>query len=254
MTWVHPRGAIAVDPSIFQNCRTIVVGFTGQSMRGKYGDFPAYHPVSNEIYEFGPDGKIYPMTIDGGDLFDIGWGSIGRYSVLPYWADMLVRRGNCDKVIFGCLCQGGTTALAWSPYTNDIVLRAKLFIDKMLEYNIPIDLWHHVLGQGDNMAGTTQADFVAHTRWLIIQLRAWGYKNLFLLGQGNAHYGLSPVVNDAIEAGKHEAVFSSPGPNALGPNDDEWPNGVGWRVDHVHQSYNMRYHEFERQYCTFPIK
>jgi hypothetical protein len=252
------RGRTPVDPNIFKQPHSAVIGFSGQSMLGNFGQLTPYNPTSGQVYEFDiQTGNIYQVTDGSFQTMGMdGWA--GRLSVLPYWADTLVHEGKAQRVLIAAHNIGGSCAARWCPI-GDLYIRSSETLRMLKLLGIPPNLWVEVLGQADVDVNTTGAcasaqNFADYMRWKWTGLRNDGLTCPIVMGQG-AHWTNVSNVQTAryamVKQGQILAIQALAG-TALGPDDDEFPD-AGYRVDGVHPIDNMRYFQLQRWLPAFPV-
>lgn len=252
------RGRAPVDPAIFKQSHSLVLGVAGQSMLANYGQLSPYNPWTGCVYELDTrTGNIYQVTDGSFPTMGMdGWS--GRLSVLPYWADMLVATGKCRRILLAAHNIGGTTAQRWCPI-GDLYARSVGTLQWLQGLGIPPNYWIEVQGQGEFNPGdatvcTDAANYAALRKWKFQGLQAAGLSATIVVGQGAHWTGYSNVQAARYAAIKQGQVLSTHGINnvALGPDDDEWPD-AGYRVDGVHPADGMRYWQMQRWLPAFPV-
>lgn len=245
------RGRTPVDPDIFKQPGTMIVGFSGQSMLGNYSALDYYHPT-REVYDLNLwDGNIY--RDDGWQIFN-STSMPGRLSVLPYWGDNLIAYGHCARVLRPAIVVGGTGAYDWCP-VGGCFHRAQVLMERLAAFGLAPNFWVHMLGQRDLELNNSTANFSALTQWFILGMRGLGMHAPLMIGHGCywEHYAnANPAGVAAIRAGQLHAAQNGVGSCSLGADDDEWI-GPANREDGVHPKNNMRYWQFQRWRPVFPV-
>ena len=257
--YADPRGRPVIDPELFKQPGTFIIGGGGQSMRANYSNAPAITPEPYTVFEMSNrDGKIYPVTdgffptmgMDGGSG---AW--VNRRSVAVYHAAMRIQRGHAKRVLIVSQNIGGTTAGQWSP-AGPYMARQTAMIQHLVSLGLMPTVWCDILGQADvkpdnPMAATNAQNFSDLMCWRWQVLRGTGLTCPIIMGRG-AYWSFKATYPDRyamVKAGQALSVTDANNGTAghpaianvhLGPDDDEWPSGTGWRVDDVHQDVLMR--------------
>lgn len=251
------RGRQPVDPCLFEQPGSLVLGVAGQSMLANFGNLSPYNPWTGGVYELCTQtGLIYQVTEGAYPTMGMdGWA--GRLSVLPYWADMIIANGKAARVLLAAHCIGGSTAQRWCP-VGDLYQRSIGTLNWLRGLGIPPNYWIEMQGQGEFNAGdatacTDAANYANLRRWKYQALQAAGLDATIVVGQGAHWTGFSdaqPARYAAIKQGQFQSVTGITNV-ALGPDDDEWPD-AGYRIDGVHPADGMRYWQMQRWLPAFP--
>lgn len=269
------RGRTPVDPSIFKQPGSLILGTAGQSMLGNFAQFN-YTPWTGGVFELCTrTGNIYKVDTDAQHpcMGANGWfagevpGPI-RCSVLHLWADYLVAIGRAQRVLLASHNVGGTWASRWCP-VGDLYPRSEGVVRWLQSLGIPPNYWIDMLGQGDLDPNTTPvvyqgnnlgvavdaAGFSALMRWRWAALKSIGMTAPIIIAQGAFQNNVSNVYPDRyamVKAGQRASALDEPSLSiSLGPDDDEWPND-GYRVDGVHQAQAMAEGQLQRWVPVFP--
>jgi hypothetical protein len=251
------RGRAPVDPAIFKQPHSLILGCAGQSMLANFAQVTRYDPWTGGVYELDTiTGNIYQVTDGSFPTMGMnGWD--GRVSVLPYWADMLCAQGRAERVLLAAHNVGGTTAQQWCPIGN-LYQRSLGTLQWLQGLGIPPNFWIEMQGQGefnpnDPTVCTDAANYANLRKWKIQALQAAGLYCTVVIGQGAHWTGYSDVQTARYAEIKKGQVMASQGVPliCLGPDDDEWPD-AGYRVDGVHPADGMRYWQMQRWLPCFP--
>lgn len=255
------RGRAPVDPAIFKQPHSLILGCSGQSMLANYAQVTPYNPWTGGVYELDTiTGNIYQVTDGSFPTMGMDGGSgawAGRLSVLPYWADMLVANGRAARVLLAAHNIGGTTAERWCPI-GDLYQRSLGTLQWLQGLGIPPNYWIEMQGQGefnpgDTTVATDATNYANLRKWKFQALQAAGLTATIVVGQGAHWTNFSNVQTSRYAMIKQGQIMATQGINgvALGPDDDEWPD-AGYRVDGVHPADGMRYWQMQRWLPAFP--
>lgn len=252
------RGRVPVDPNIFKQPHSLVLGIAGQSMLANFGKLSPYNPWTGEVYELDTvTGNIYRVTDGGFQTMGMdGWS--GGLSVLPYWGDMLVATGKCQRILLAAHCIGGTTAERWCPL-GDMYARSLATLNWLQGLGIPPNYWIEMQGQAefnpnDSTVSGGGPNYANLRKWKFHALQAAGLTATIVVGQGAHWTNFSNVQTTLYAAIKQGQILATQGISnvALGPDDDEWPD-AGYRIDGVHPADGMRYWQMQRWLPAFPV-
>lgn len=262
----NARGRAPVDPNIFKQPGSLVLGVAGQSMLGNFAQLTPYNPWTGGVYELDTvTGNIYQVTDGSFPTMGMnGWfsgevpGPI-RLSVLPYWGDMLVANKKCARILLAAHNIGGITAQRMSP-VGDMYARSSATLAWLKSLGIPPNYWVEIQGQGDvNPSDTTACssaqNYADLRKWRWNALHSAGLTCTIVEGQGAHWTGYSDVYPDRYNMVKQGQILATQGISnvALGPDDDEWVPDSVYRVDGVHPNDNMRYWQMQRWLPAFPV-
>lgn len=260
------RGRIPVDPNIFKQPHSIILGCAGQSMLGNFASLTPFSPWTGVyelctqtglIYEV-TDGTFPTMGMNGWFNHEVG---ANRLSVLPYWAQMLVATGKAARVLLAAHNVGGTFAAQWCPI-GMLFQRSIGTIQWLQSLGIPPNYWVEMLGQSDVyptdpvtyngnvlQPAASGQNFADYMQWKFLGMRGAGYHGPILMGRGAFWDGISNGPYAAKYAMiKQGQQLCAVGPNgagvSIGPDDDVWLPASVYRVDGVHPNDNMRYYQW----------
>lgn len=249
------RGRTSVDPSIFAQPHTCILGVSGQSIPGNYSNLSGWDP-SGEIYELNVwDGNIYKVDqnlIMGSDGGVGAWA--GRTSFLPYLAAQLIGAGKTQRVLLCCAIRGGTNAYDWCPVAptdaNGAYLgsRRRVILESLANHGLAPNWWIHDQGPSDSDPSKTN-DATTGQNWS--DLTAWGFAaDLRPNYTGSIMVPTDTIApwGNAVLAGQGQQIIlgrTDIGPIVAGPNEDQWNQT---RVDGVHFGNNERYYAVNSGY------